>query len=107
MSESSSSPPSTSSSPPASSARMESLSSSASNFDGSLACSKFIPSLGFENAGGFWTDPLLTDVDSAPMNQYSSSFDLAQASSHDMLTDDEFLWSTMNIYDEYQRQLQK
>ncbi|KAI3804099.1 hypothetical protein L1987_32269 [Smallanthus sonchifolius] len=104
---SSSSSPSTSSSPTASTARMQSLSSSASNFDGSLACSNLIPSFGFENAGGFWTDPLLTDVDSVPMNQCSSCFDLAQASSHDMLTDDEFLRSTMNLYDEYHRQLQK
>ncbi|XP_076956517.1 transcription factor MYB32-like [Bidens hawaiensis] len=73
----------------------------------SLSPSSSSSTFGFENAGSFWTDPFLTDVDSVEANEASSSFDLVHIDFHDVIMDDEFLWSTINLYDGYHKQLQK
>ncbi|KAL8188730.1 hypothetical protein R6Q57_029750 [Mikania cordata] len=81
--------------------------SSSGNSLGHTSSSSFMQTFDIDKDGSFWMDPFLVEVDSTPTNGCSSSLDLAQASSCDMLMDDEFVWSTMNLYDGYHKQLQK
>ncbi|KAJ0446548.1 putative transcription factor MYB-HB-like family [Helianthus annuus] len=65
------------------------------------------PTLDDETAGDFWTEPFLPDDDIfvpscnyllSPFNFEFNDYFNCQSSCHDVMTSDEFLWSTLDTY---------